>query len=133
MAGMTHGEPVRRSPARGIVYASVASLAGAIVSIALVAAAFVTVGLLVVAAVTARFVADALRAGAGNTLGADTRRALAVATALESVVLGWFGIWLLALAEGGALGFIDYLGETFGALVPLQLAVAAIVAWWNSR
>ena len=54
-------------------------------------------------------------------------------TALIGVGLGQVGLWLLARGEGGVLPLVDYLGETFGILVPLQLAIAGLVAWWRSR
>lgn len=125
--------PAQRSPIRGILLASVAGTLGSAASIVLFAVASVSAGLLVVAALTGLFVAQALRIGAGATLPPGLRRGLAVATALESVLIAQLGIWLYARAEGGALGLIDYLAQTFGPLVPLQFATAALVAWWNAR
>ena len=52
---------------------------------------------------------------------------------IESVLVAQIGIWLYARAEGGALGLVDYLAQTFGPLVPLQFAIAALVAWWSTR
>ncbi len=49
------------------------------------------------------------------------------------VTIGQVGLWLYARTEGGVLPLIDYLGLTFGALVPLQLLLAAGVAWWRAR
>jgi hypothetical protein len=123
----------RRSPIRGIVLASAVGTIGSAASIALFALASVSAGLLVVAALTGLFVAEALRAGGGTTLPARLRQGLALATAIESVVVAQLGIWLYARAEGGALGLIDYLVQTFGFLVPLQFAIAGLVAWWRAR
>lgn len=120
-------------PVRGILLAAGVGLLGSAVSIVLFAVASVSAGLLVVAGLTGLFVGQALRAGAGTTLPSALRRGLAVSTALESVVAAQIGIWLYALAEGGALGLIDYLAQAFGPLVPLQLGVAALVAWWSAR
>jgi hypothetical protein len=106
---------------------------GSAASIALFAVASVSAGLLVVAALTGLLVAEALRAGGGATIPPRLRRSLAVATAVESVAIAQIGIWLFARAEGGALGLVDYLGQTFGPLVPLQFAIAALVAWWSAR
>lgn len=122
-----------RGPVRGILLASVAGTIGSAASIALFAVASVSAGLLVVAGLTGLLVAEALRAGAGATIAARLRRSLAVATAIESVLIAQLGIWLFARAQGGALGLIDYLGQTFGPLVPLQIAIAALVAWWSAR
>jgi hypothetical protein len=121
------------SPVRGIVLASAVGTIGSAASIALFALASVSAGLLVVAALTGLFVAEALRAGGGATLQGRMRQGLALATAVESVVVAQLGIWLYARAEGGALGLIDYLAQTFGFLVLLQFAIAAIVAWWRAR
>lgn len=125
--------PAPRSPIRGIVLASLVGMTGSAASIALFAIASISAGLLVVAALTGLFVAQALRAGGGATIAARLRRILAVATAVESVAVAQLGIWLYALSEGGALGLVDYLGQTFGPLVPLQFAIAAVVAWWSAR
>lgn len=93
----------------------------------------VSAGLLIVAALTGRAVGLGVVIGAGSSL-ADTRRvALAIALATGAVVLGQVGLWLYAQTEGGVLSLIDYLGETFGILVPLQVALAAAVAWWSAR
>ena len=43
------------------------------------------------------------------------------------------GLWLYARTEGGVLGPLDYLGETFGLLVPLQVLAASIAAWISAR
>jgi hypothetical protein len=48
-------------------------------------------------------------------------------------VVGQLGLWLYALTEGGVLGPIDYLGEVFGLLVPLELGVAAVIGWMSAR
>lgn len=93
----------------------------------------ITAGLLVVAAVVGWAVALVVAYGAGATLPGRTRAAVSVLTALIGVGLGQVGLWLLARSEGGVLPLIDYLGETFGILVPLELAIAGLVAWWRSR
>jgi hypothetical protein len=122
-----------RTPIRGILLASAVGTIGAATSIALFAVASISAGLLVLAALTGLFVAEAVRAGAGATIRPRLRRTLAVGTTLESVALVQLGIWLYARAEGGALGLVDYLAQTFGPLVVLQFALGAVVAWWNGR
>jgi hypothetical protein len=57
---------------------------------------------------------------------------LAVAISVLAVVLAAVGTWLHALAEGGALGVFDYLFETFGFVVPLELAIASLAAAWGA-
>jgi hypothetical protein len=53
--------------------------------------------------------------------------------AVGGVILGQLGIWLIARSEGGVLGFTDYLGDVFGALVPIELGLAAVIAWLTAR
>jgi hypothetical protein len=93
----------------------------------------VSSGLLVVAGATGWAVAVGLRFGAGATVDAGRPVLLAIGLALLAVVLGQLGLWLYARAEGGVLGPLDYLAETFGVLVPLELAGAALVAWVAAR
>lgn len=93
----------------------------------------VSAGLVVVAAVLGRFVALAHRAGSRGTVAGRARVGAAVALSVAAVVVAQLGIWLYARSEGGALGLADYLGQTFGWLVPLQLAVATATAWWSGR
>ena len=121
------------SPARGVLYAGIAAVAGALAITVAGGLATITAGLLVVAGVVGWAVAVAMAYGAGPTLGRRARAAVSVATAAIGVGLGQVGLWLLALREGGVLPLFDYLGETFGILVPLQLAIAPLVAWWRSR
>jgi hypothetical protein len=56
-----------------------------------------------------------------------------VAFAVLAVALGQAGLWAYGRAEGGVLGPLDYLAETFGLLVPVEVAVAWIVAWISAR
>jgi hypothetical protein len=71
--------------------------------------------------------------GAGERLAQGRRIRLAVGLALLAVVVGQFGLWLYARTEGGVLGPLDYLGETFGLLVPSELLAASMVAWLTAR
>lgn len=93
----------------------------------------VSAGLLVVAGATGWAVALGLRVGAGESLSTGRRVRLALGLALLAVVLGQLGLWLYARTEGGVLGPLDYLGETFGPLVPLELVAAALASWLAAR
>lgn len=66
----------------------------------------------------------------GYVVGAVMRplRTAAVAIALGSVALGLLGIWLFAGIEGGVLGPVEYLADVQGLLVPIELAVAGVLA-----
>ncbi len=110
-----------------------AALVGAVLIVLFGGVLAVSAGLLIVAALAGRAVGLGVVVGAGSTL-ADTRRvALAIALAMGAVVLGQIGLWFYAQTEGGVLALGDYLGETFGILVPLEVALAAAVAWWSAR
>lgn len=121
------------SPGRGAIFAVVAAGAGAAAVTVLGGVMTVSAGLLVVAATTGWAVGLGLRVGAGQTLPADRRVRLAVGLALLAIVLGQLGLWLYARTEGGVLGPLDYLGEAFGLLVPLELVTAAIASWRTAR
>jgi hypothetical protein len=121
------------SPLRGLAFGGIAALVGAAAITLAGGLATITAGLLVVAAVVGCAVALAVAYGARTTLRRRTRAAVSVGTALVGVGVGQIGLWLLARGEGGVLPLIEYLGEVFGILVPLQLAIAGLTAWWRSR
>lgn len=121
------------SPTRGVTFAALAGLVGAVAIVVLGGLLALSAGLIVVAAATGWAVAAGLRVGAGSSLDASRRRSLAAAIALVAIALGQVGLWLYARTEGGALGPVDYLAETFGFLVPLELVAGGAVAWWSAR
>jgi hypothetical protein len=126
--------PDRGSSARALAWGVAAAVAGALVLVALAAALALSLGLLVVAAAVGRVTGLALRAGAGATFERGGRWGpVAAVLAVVAVAVAQLLIWLYARSEGGALGLVDYLGETYGPLVPLELAVAAVVGWWTAR
>lgn len=125
------------SPARGVVFGAIVSLGGAAATVLLGGALAMSAGLLVVAAATGYAVALAVAAGRGEASGPGRRRLasrwIAAALAVIGIAIGQIGLWLFARAEGGVLTLPDYLGQTFGLLVPLQLVLAGAVAWWTAR
>ncbi len=121
------------SVVRGVVLAVVAGIVGAIAIVLLGGVAAVSAGLVVVAAATGWAVGAALRFGAGDLLATRRRVVLAVVVALAAVILAQIGLWQYALREGGVLPLVEYLGEVFGPLVPIQAAVAVVVAWFAAR
>jgi hypothetical protein len=128
-------EAVRGSsgPARGIVSAALVGIAGAGLIVAFGGPLGVTLGLVVLAILIGRFVTLALLAGGGTSLPRRPRTAVAVGIAVVAILLGQLGIGLYAGSQEGLPGLLDYLGQTLGWLVPLQLAVAALVAAWTAR
>ena len=118
--------------------AGIAGVAGTIVLYLLGALLSSSVGLVFVAGLTGASVGLLLaRAAApgGDVDPALSRRQAtwsAVAIAVLAVVVAAVGTWLHALAEGGALGLVEYLIETFGAIVPLELVIATLGAAWGA-
>jgi hypothetical protein len=125
--------PASSGPARGIAWASLVGIVGVALIVAFGGPLAVTVGLLVLAVVIGRFVTLALLAGGGTSLPPARRTAIAVGIAVAAILLGQLGIGLYAGSQAGVPGLLDYLGQAFGWLVPLQVAVAALVAGWTSR
>ncbi len=121
------------APARGVAFGAIAALVGAALIVVFGGALAVSAGLLVVASGVGYAVGLATVIGAGDTLSTGTRAWTAAALAALGVVLGQIGLWLFARAEGGVLAPIDYLGQTFGPLVPVEVLLAAAVAWWRAR
>jgi hypothetical protein len=115
--------PTNACPVRGLAWAALVAVGGAAAIVALGGPLAVSIGLVVVALVIGRLVGLALR----------TKEFSAVTITLLGILLGQLGIWLYARSEGGVLGLLDYLGQTFGWLVAAQLLVGAAVAWWTAR
>lgn len=128
-----HAVDESASATRGVAYAAGAGLAGAVVTTVLGGVLAVSAGLVVVAAATGWAVAIGLRAGAGPHLAPARRIRLALVLTTVVVILGQIGLWLYARSEGGVLGPLDYLAETFGLLVPLHLVIAWISTWASAR
>ena len=121
------------SLARGVAVATVVVILGAVAIVLLGGVLTITTGLLVVAGATGWGIAAALGIGAGEHLSSRRRVALAVALGVGAVALGQLGLWQYARTEGGVLPPLEYLGEVFGLLVPLEFAAAVVVAWLVAR
>jgi hypothetical protein len=57
---------------------------------------------------------------------------LAIGIAAGAVLVALFATWLHARSEGGTLGLVDYLWQTFGPFVPGELFMAALGAGWGA-
>lgn len=125
--------PAASAPARGIAFGAIAALFGAALIVVFGGALAVSAGLLVVASAVGYAVGLAVVIGAADTLSLRGRPWIAAVLAGLGVLLGQVGLWLYARAEGGVLTPIDYLGQTFGVLVPLEVVLAAVVAGWRAR
>jgi hypothetical protein len=118
---------------RGLAVAAVAAILGAGAIVLLGGILTLSTGLLVVAGATGLGVGLGLRFGAGDALSRRRRVAWAVALSVAAIALGQLGLWQYARTEGGVLPPLEYLGEVFGPLVPLEFATAAVVAWLAAR
>jgi hypothetical protein len=114
---------------RRVVLAAFLAIGGALAITVAGGLLAITAGLVVIAGALGWAIATVLARG----VEATRRRWLAPTLAVSGVALGQVGLWVVARQEGGTLGPIEYLAETFGVLVALQLAIAAVVAWWQTR
>jgi len=131
----TASEPTASSaaPARGIAFAVVVAIVLAAAITVVGGILLVSAGLVVVAAAGGWAIAIALKVGAGSTIAPSARIWQAAGLALVAVLLGQIGLWLFARSEGGVLPIVEYLGETFGPLVPLQALAATVASAWSAR
>jgi len=90
----------------------------------------VTSGLLFVAGIASALVG---LVAAGSERPKSWIGRFVMATAVLLVLGGAVGAWLVGRAEGGDLGFIDYLWATTGLLVPFELLIAIAAAAWGAR
>jgi hypothetical protein len=121
------------SVARGLAIAVAVTIVGAVTIVIVGGVLSQTTGLVVVAGATGLFVALALQVGAGQHLSSRRRVVLALVLTVVAIALGQLGVWQYARSEGGVLSLVDYLGEVFGPLVPLQFAAGAVAAWLIAR
>jgi hypothetical protein len=126
-------EPASGSAPRALGAALAASAGWVALTVLLGGVLAVSAGLLVLAAAFGRLIGLAGRWGAGDAVPRPTRVGIVLGCIVVGFVLGQLGLWAYARAEGGALAPLDYLAQTFGLVVPLQLLVAGVVGWWTAR
>ena len=110
------------------MFAILAAAIGAAILVEVASPMALSEPLVVVAVLLGVATGIATRLGAGTSVPASRRRALAVAVTLVAVGVAEFIVWRLALSEGGVLGFVDYQLEVFGPIAILQPIAAAIGA-----
>jgi len=136
--GEEAGTSVRRALFAPVTKAVLAAVVGALILYGLGALLSSSAGLVFVAGLTGAVVglvlARAAAPGPSEEPGLTRRQVTwsAVGLTVLAVVLGAAGTWLHALAEGGALGPIEYLLDTFGIVVPAELVIGAIGAAWGA-
>ncbi len=118
------------SPARAFLAGIVAATGGAMVHLAAAILLLWTGGLLVVATTVGIVVGLAVARGGGPAIRPRSRRALALVLALRALVVAIGLDWGLS---GRYLVPLDYLAQVYGALVPLELGLAAAGALAGSR
>ena len=123
----------RGSLGRAVAFGALTGLALAAAITVLGGVLLITAGLIAVAGIGGWAIAVAVLAGGLDTVAPSRRRALAVGLAIAAVLAGQLGLWLFARYEGGVLGPIDYLAETFELLVPLQFLFGTVAAWLAAR
>jgi hypothetical protein len=129
----TPGPATTGSTGRAIGWALGIAVGGVVLTILLGGVMALSAGLLVLWGAAGYLIGQAVKVGGGDALGATGRRLGAVGVALVGVLVAQVGLWWYAGLEGGVLPLVDYLGQTFGVLVPLQAALAAVLAWWGQR
>ena len=118
---------------RGLAFGALTAVGVAAAIMLLGGVVLVTAGLIALAALGGWAIAIAVRVGSAGTVAPRRRAVTAAVLAALAVVGGQLGLWLFARYEGGVLGPVDYLAETFGLLVPIELVVAVVAGWLASR
>ena len=90
-------------------------------------------GLVIIAVFAGRSIGLVTRVAAGPAVSSDGRVVIALLITIAWFVVAQVAVWLYARSEGGVLGPLDYLAQTYGPLVPIELIVAVLVAWWSAR
>jgi hypothetical protein len=121
------------SPARAVVSGSIAAALAVLVLFIFAGPLSFSAGLVVIAVFAGRLIGLVTKTAAGPSVSSDARVVIALLLTIAWFVVSQVAVWLYARAEGGNLDLLDYLGQTFGPLVPLQLIVAVLIAWWSAR
>jgi hypothetical protein len=126
-------QPIVGTLARGAAVGAVVALfCGAVLVVFAVLFLF-QAGLVVIALFLGRLTAVGVTAGAAGTGTRETRQAISIGLAVGTVALAQVVLWLWASVEGGTLGPFEYLAQTYGVVVPLQLLAAGGAAWLSTK
>jgi hypothetical protein len=136
--GAGEGQRDRASAAGPVVRAGVAAVIGAAALVVVGAVLASTAGLLfvsgVIGAAVGLILARARVSDDARTAALSSRTVtwLAIGLTVAAILVADAGTWLIARGEGGVLGPLDYLLETFGPFVPGELVVGGIGAAWGA-
>jgi hypothetical protein len=114
---------------RVLVGAVVAGVVGGATLIVLASPLALSEPLVIVAGLAGIAIGLAARWGAGSIVNRTRAKRIAAVVAALTIVVVEVVVWQLALAQGGVLPLVDYLAETFGLVVPLELVAAVVGAW----
>jgi hypothetical protein len=121
------------SIARAAIWATVAAVILLIVYVALAGPFAWSPGLVFVGILAGRAIGQSTKAGGGGAITSDQSVSVALVVTLAWFVASETATWLYARNEGGVLGPIDYLLQTFGPVVPLVAITSVLAAWWSAR
>jgi hypothetical protein len=113
---------------RAIAFALVPALTGVVLFTLLAGPLALDVALVFVTAAMGVAIGRATAIGAGGALSGQRRIGLAVLIFVVALLGAELATWQFALAEGGVLGPIDYIRDTFGFLVVLELLAGLLGA-----
>jgi hypothetical protein len=116
-----------------VALGALAALAGSVVMVVLGGVFALSAGLLVISGLIGWAIGQVVSGAASPASTPRFRTTVAVTLAFDAVALAQVGLWLHARTQGGALGLLDYLAQTRGLLVPIELLIAMGVAWWATR
>jgi hypothetical protein len=119
--------------ARGAAIGGIVAVFGAVVLVVLGGVFALHAGLVVVALFLGRFASIGVMSGAAGAGTRESRQAIALGLATGAVLLAQVGLWLWAGVEGGTLGLVDYLVQTYELLVPIQVLLAGGAAWLSTK
>jgi hypothetical protein len=117
--------------------AAVVSFAGALALVVVGAILALTAGLPIAAGATGAatglvLARAAVPAGGARPVARRTLAWLAIVLSVAAVAVAAVATWLIAQREGGTLGLLDYLDQTFGLFIPAEAAIAAATAAWGA-
>lgn len=121
------------SIARSAAWAAPAAVIALIVYVAFSGPLAFSAGLVIVGIFAGRVIGLSAKAGGGRAITSDQAVSVALVVTLAWFLAGQLATWIYARNEGGVLGPLDYLLQTFGPVVPLVAIASVLAAWWSAR
>jgi hypothetical protein len=121
------------SMARAAAWAAPAAVISLVVYVAFSGPLAFSAGLVIIGIFAGRVIGVSAKAGGGGAITSDQAVSVALVVTLGWFVMSQLATWIYARNEGGVLGPIDYLLQTFGPVVPLVAIASVLAAWWSAR